>query len=130
MAWVDGLKTNGRELFFTFKNSPSQSYGPYNRAPINVKTCSLDLADFATTRLLIHWRVMAVCAMVGRPLAYRGRHSVICQWIRSLVVAKSAESGELVFTLMDVLLYSMYCRFQGIVSRDWGGLLMGSKIDI
>jgi hypothetical protein len=59
--------------------------------------------------------------MVLRPLAYSGRHSVICQgtlpdmpqsgkYRRSLVVAKSAESGEPVFASMDVLLYELSLR--------------------
>jgi hypothetical protein len=30
---------------------------------------SPDPADFATTRPLIHWRVLAIRAMFGRPLA-------------------------------------------------------------
>jgi hypothetical protein len=42
----------------------------------------------------IRWRELAVCAMVMRPLAYRSRHSAICQWMRSEVVAKCARSGE------------------------------------
>jgi hypothetical protein len=60
--------------FFPFKNRPSQNFGPYSSASINVKTGSSDLADFATTRPLIHWRVLAICTMFGRPLAY---HSVM-----------------------------------------------------
>jgi hypothetical protein len=33
-------------------------------APIDVKTGSLDLADFATIRHLTHWRFLALCATV------------------------------------------------------------------
>jgi hypothetical protein len=46
------------------------SFSPYSSTSINVKTGSLDPADFATTRPLIHWRVFAICKMFGRPLAY------------------------------------------------------------
>jgi hypothetical protein len=35
------------------------------RTSINVKTGSPDPADFAITRLIIHWRVLAIRAMVG-----------------------------------------------------------------
>jgi hypothetical protein len=38
-------------------------------ASIDVKTGSPDPADFATTRPLIHWRLLAIRAMFGRPLA-------------------------------------------------------------
>jgi hypothetical protein len=41
---------------------------PYRSASIDVKTGS---PEFATTRPLIHWRVLAIRAMFGRPLAYR-----------------------------------------------------------
>jgi hypothetical protein len=105
-----------KNVFFQFKNRPSQSYGPYSSTSIDVKTGSPDLADFAPTQLLIHWllcdgrnmptvaqplcelpelqkqakafrqfmqktrwRVLAVCAMVVRPLAYRSHHSTLCQ---------------------------------------------------
>jgi hypothetical protein len=50
-------------------------------------------------------RVSAVRATVARPLAYRGRHSAKWKWIRGRVKAKSAGSGEPVFTSMDALLY-------------------------
>jgi hypothetical protein len=36
---------------------------------------------------------LAVHATVARPLAYRGCHCTICQWIRGRVIAKSAGSG-------------------------------------
>jgi hypothetical protein len=39
--------------------------------------------------------------MVVRPLAYHSRHSAMCQYNRSRVVANSAGSGEPVLTLMD-----------------------------
>jgi hypothetical protein len=68
MEW--SIKTNGHEPFFPFKNRLSQSYDPYSSASINVKTGSPDPADFATTRPLIHWQVLAIRAMFGRPLAY------------------------------------------------------------
>jgi hypothetical protein len=45
---------------------------------IDVKTGSPDLADFATTRHLIR-RLWQFAQRLGRPLAYRGRHSAICQ---------------------------------------------------
>jgi hypothetical protein len=38
---------------------------------------------------------------------YRSRHSAICQWIRSRVVAKSFRSSEPVFTSLDVLLHGL-----------------------
>jgi hypothetical protein len=50
---------------------------------------------------------LAVCATVVQPLAYRGRHSMICQWIRGQVIAKIIGSGEPVFTSMEALLYRM-----------------------
>jgi hypothetical protein len=46
---------------------------------------------------------LAVSATVARPLAYHGHHSAICQWIRGRVIAKSAGSGEPVFTSIDDL---------------------------
>jgi hypothetical protein len=52
-------------LFLMFKNRPSQSYGPYSSASIYVKSGSPDPADFATTRHLIHWRVLELRSMVG-----------------------------------------------------------------
>jgi hypothetical protein len=45
-------------------------------------------------------KMASVRAIVERPLAYRGRHSAICQWIRSRVVAKFAGSGQPVCTSM------------------------------
>jgi hypothetical protein len=44
----------------------------------DVKTGSPDSADFATTRNLIH-QLWHFAQRLGRPLAYRGRHSGICQ---------------------------------------------------
>jgi hypothetical protein len=78
--WSDRLSLNlwSRTLFL-LKNGPSQSYVPYSSASIDVKTGSPDPADFAMTQLLIYWRVLAIHAMVERPLAYRSHHSVICQ---------------------------------------------------
>jgi hypothetical protein len=43
-----------------------------------VKTDSPDPEDFATTRHLIR-RLWHFAQWLGRPLAYRGRNSVICQ---------------------------------------------------
>jgi hypothetical protein len=57
-------KQNGRRLFFLFKNRPSQCNGPYNSPSMYVKTGPPDPADFATTRHLIHWRFLALRAMV------------------------------------------------------------------
>jgi hypothetical protein len=37
----------------------------HRSAPIDVKTGSSDPADFAITRLLIYWRVLAILAMAG-----------------------------------------------------------------
>jgi hypothetical protein len=50
--------------FFLFKNRPSQSNRPYNSPSIYVKSGPPDLADFATTRHLIHWRFLALCTMI------------------------------------------------------------------
>jgi hypothetical protein len=70
----------------------------------------------AIPRQKTRWRVMAGLTIVVRPLVYRSRHSLyvkglcpICrrQESRSQFVAKSAESGEPVFTSMDVLLYGL-----------------------
>jgi hypothetical protein len=58
-----------RKPFFPFKNRLSKSYGPYRSGSVDVKTGSPDPADFATTRPLIRWRVLAIRAMFGRPLA-------------------------------------------------------------
>jgi hypothetical protein len=80
---------------FSHENRPSQSYGLDSSASINVKTGFPDPVDFVTTRLLIYWRVLAIRAMVGGPLPYRGRHSAICQWTRSRVVVKFAGCGIL-----------------------------------
>jgi hypothetical protein len=44
--------------FFQFKNVPSQSYGKYSSASIDVKNGSPDPADFAMTRLLIHHGIL------------------------------------------------------------------------
>jgi hypothetical protein len=57
--------SNGRGPNFPLKNRQFQSYGPFSSASIDVKTGYPDPADFATTRLLIHWRVLAIRAMVG-----------------------------------------------------------------
>jgi hypothetical protein len=54
---------------------------------------------------------LAVRATVMRPLAYRGRHSTICQWITSLVIAKSAGSGEPVFFI------DRYCTYRIALRR-------------
>jgi hypothetical protein len=48
-------------------------------------------------------------------LAYPRRH-------RRRVVAKSAESGDLVFTLMDALLYGPQHKDGGFLNRKMGGL--------
>jgi hypothetical protein len=56
---VDYANTNGHEYFFPFKNRLSQSYSPYSSASID-----------AMTRPLIHWRVLAIRAMVGPLLVY------------------------------------------------------------
>jgi hypothetical protein len=48
---------------------------------------------------------LAVRATVVRPSAYCSRHSAIYQWISGRVIAKSAGSGEPVFTSMDALQY-------------------------
>jgi hypothetical protein len=53
------------------------------------------LADFTSTRLLIHWLIALCIARIANTR----------QWIISRVIAKSAGSGETVFTLMDALLY-------------------------
>jgi hypothetical protein len=45
---------------------------------IDVKTGSPDLADFATTQLLI-CRLWTFSQWFGRPLAYHVRHSTTCQ---------------------------------------------------
>jgi hypothetical protein len=45
---------------------------------VDVKTGSPDTADFATTRLLIR-RLWQFAQWLGRPLAYHGHHSAICQ---------------------------------------------------
>jgi hypothetical protein len=58
---------------------PSQSYGPYSSASIDVKTGAPNPADFASTRPLIYWRVLAIRAMFGRPLANRPVTAAICQ---------------------------------------------------
>jgi hypothetical protein len=54
-----------------FKNRPPQTYSPYSSSSVDVKTGSSGPVDFATTRPLIHWRVLAIRAMFGQPLAYR-----------------------------------------------------------
>jgi hypothetical protein len=66
---------------------------------------SLDSADFAITRLLINWQVLAIRSMVGAQLAYRGRHSVICQLIRSPVLVKYAKICRLWHTGQSPLAY-------------------------
>jgi hypothetical protein len=78
---------------FSIKNCQSQSFCPYSSTSIDVKTGSPDPADFSTTWLLIYWRVLAICTMVGRPLAYRSCHTAICQSTRSRDVVKSAGCG-------------------------------------
>jgi hypothetical protein len=59
--------------FFLFKNRPSQSYDPYSRASIDVKTGSSDSADFAMTRLLIQIYPLAYCPVTAE----------ICQWLHN-----------------------------------------------
>jgi hypothetical protein len=59
-----GLNKRSRALFFA-KNHTSQSYNPYSSTSIYVKSGSPDPADFAMTRHLIHWQVLALHAMVG-----------------------------------------------------------------
>jgi hypothetical protein len=54
--------------FFPFKNHPSQSYSPYSRASIEVKTGFPDSANFAMTRPLIHWHIV-----LWRPRYAKGR---------------------------------------------------------
>jgi hypothetical protein len=62
---------------------------------------------------------LAVCAMVVRPLAYFARHSMICQWIRGGVIAKSAGSGEPVFSSMDDLLYGPKLSDGRFLKEKW-----------
>jgi hypothetical protein len=153
---------------FSLKNHPSQSYST---------VCTL----FATTRLLLYWRVLAIHAMVGWPLSYSSRNRAICQWTRTRVVvnsagcgilgkvpwhialwrlryangrpnhcanchswesrirvvAKSAESEELVFTSMDVVLYGLSLldgrflnRKKGPQPLVWHKLLLHGLISI
>jgi hypothetical protein len=59
------VETKDREPFFPQQNRPFQSYSLYSSTSIYVKTSSPDPADFAMTWHLIHWRVLALRAMVG-----------------------------------------------------------------
>jgi hypothetical protein len=56
MEWQIRPKLMVANPFFPFKNRLSQSYGPYSRASIDVKT-SPDPEDFAMTRPIIHWHI-------------------------------------------------------------------------
>jgi hypothetical protein len=44
-----------------FKNRPSESYGQYSRASIDVNMGFPDPAEFAMTRLLFHWHIAQGC---------------------------------------------------------------------
>jgi hypothetical protein len=68
--WSGRLVLWSRALF-PIKNRPWQGLGPYSSASIDLKTGSPDPVDFAMDRPLIHWRVLEIRAMFGRPLAYR-----------------------------------------------------------
>jgi hypothetical protein len=63
MEWQIKPKLMVANPFFCFW--PSQSYGPYSSASINVKPGSPDPTDFDMTWLIIHWRVLAIRTMVG-----------------------------------------------------------------
>jgi hypothetical protein len=65
MEWWIRPKLKVPSPFFPLKNRPSQSYSLYSSASIFVKIGSPDPADFVMTWHLIHWRVLALCAMVG-----------------------------------------------------------------
>jgi hypothetical protein len=65
MEWKIWPKLKVARPFFRYNNRPSQSYGSYSSASIYAKTGSPDPVDFAMTPHLIHWRVLALCPMVG-----------------------------------------------------------------
>jgi hypothetical protein len=74
-----GLNYNGRGPFFSLKIARHTATNlRYSRASIDVKTGSPDPAYFATTRPLIR-RLWQFAHWLERPLAYRSRHSAICQ---------------------------------------------------